>query len=113
MYSECDFFVLPSIAKSEAFGIVQIEAMAFGKPVINTNLPSGVPYVSLDGITGLTVPPGDIGALATAMQKLIDNNDGIREKYGRAAYNLVRSKYSADNMLSSILGEYRNLLNMG
>jgi rhamnosyl/mannosyltransferase len=105
-FADCDVFVLPSVAKSEAFGIVQIEAMAYGKPVINTRLPGGVPYVSLDGITGLTVPPGDVEALTAAMQKLADD-PALRLRLGQAAYRRVREEFCMDRMMERVYEGYR------
>lgn len=89
----CDFLVLPSVSKAEAFGLVQVEAMAFGKPVINTALPSGVPSVSLDGITGKTVKPGSIMQLARAMDELAQNEE-LRSQYGKNAWKRVNQEYT-------------------
>ncbi len=74
IYRKCDAFVLPSVYKSEAFGLVQLEAMASGKPVISTNVKgSGVPFVNKNNVTGIVVKPRDEISLANAMMLLMDN----------------------------------------
>ncbi len=108
-YKNCDVFVLPSQQRSEAFGLVQIEAMAFGKPVINTNLPSGVPYVSQNGVTGLTVEPSDPEELAQALKKLTID-DECRTRMGQAARQRVESEYTMENMLEKTYVLYENLM---
>lgn len=106
-YADCDIFVLPSVVKSEAFGIVQLEAMVYGKPVINTSLPSGVPYVSLHGETGLTVPPSDEEALARAINTLAADKT-LRESYGKNAAERVKKCFSEKKIIHQICEKYRN-----
>jgi rhamnosyl/mannosyltransferase len=88
-YSIADVFVLPSVSSSEAFGIVQVEAMMYGVPVVNTSLDTGVSSVSRHGETGLTVPPGDDEALADALQTLV-TDDARRAEYSHAAAERAR-----------------------
>jgi glycosyltransferase involved in cell wall biosynthesis len=108
-YQAADVFVLPSIARSEAFGLVQLEAMACGTPVVNTRLDSGVPYVSIDGETGRTVPPANARALATAIAGLLD--DPIeRARLGAAARRRVQRHFTVDLMAAGTLAIYRAVL---
>ena len=108
-YHAADVFVLPSVARSEAFGIVQLEAMACGKPVVNTALATGVPYVSLDGVTGITVPPADEAALAAAVSRLLDD-PYLRAKFGAAAARRVREEFSVELMGRRTIEVYREVL---
>jgi len=104
-------FVLPSITRSEAFGIVQIEAMACGRPVINTSLDSAVPFVSIGGETGLTVAPQNVEQLAWAMNLLLDDAD-LRTQFGRAARRRVETEFAADVMTERTLEVYEEVLGL-
>jgi hypothetical protein len=86
--------------------------MAYGKPVINTSLNSGVPYVSLDGVTGFTVAPRDSEALAAKIQRLLDN-PLLRARFGEAGRRRVEEEFSADRMAQRTLDLYREILQNG
>ena len=100
-FADCDIFVLPSVKKSEAFGIVQLEAMVYGKPVVNTSLPSGVPYVSIHGETGLTVPPADSDALAQALN-LLASDGMLREKLGKNASERIKKYFNEKDVIKKL-----------
>lgn len=94
-YQACDIFVLSSI--KESFGIVQLEAMKYGKPIINTNLGTGVNYVSIHEETGLTVEPKSVEQLTNAINELL-NNDELRLQYGRNARKKVEELFEIEKV---------------
>ena len=104
-YRTADVFVLPSVARTEAFGVVQVEAMAAGLPVVSTNLPTGVPWVNQDGVSGLVVPPSDPRALGDAIASLL-NDEGLRRRLGQNAAARAEAKFSRDRMVAS----FRNVV---
>jgi glycosyltransferase involved in cell wall biosynthesis len=108
-YHAAALFALASVARSEAFGIVQIEAMAAGIPVVNTKLDSGVPFVSLHEKTGLTVAPNDSDALAAACNGLLDD-PGWRQSLGNAGRIRARQEFSLDRMTGRTLSLYDALI---
>lgn len=100
-YADCDIFVLPSVERSEAFGIVQLEAMVYGKPVINTSLPSGVPYVSIHGKTGFTVQPKNSIQLAKAID-ILAKNKSLRESLGENARQRILECFNEKNIIQDL-----------
>ncbi|MEN6421858.1 MAG: glycosyltransferase, partial [Smithella sp.] len=109
-FHACDFLVLPSVASSEAFGIVQLEAFACGKPVISTSLPTGVPYVNRHGVTGLVAPPGDVKALSAAIKHLLNNGEE-RERMGKAARERFDREFTSRVMGERVLNIYKDVVN--
>lgn len=106
-YYAAKVFCLPSFLRSEAFAVVQIEAAACGLPVVNTRIDSGVPYVSPDGVSGLTVEPQNPQQLATAINRLLQDEE-LRQRLGRQARERALSEFSLDLMGQRILNLYRD-----
>jgi rhamnosyl/mannosyltransferase len=108
-YHACDVFCLPSVTIAEAFGMVLLEAMACGKPLVTTRLPTGVSAVNRDGVTGLAVPPGDEGALREALAALI-GDEARRRAMGDAARIVQTKEYSAALMGERYLRLYQDAM---
>lgn len=94
----CDVFALPSITAAEAFGIVQVEAMACGKPVVSCALPSGVKFVNQHGVTGLLVTPADSAVLAAGIRSLLEDAN-LRQRLGVAARTRAEREFAEDVMV--------------
>ena len=106
LYRACDLFVLPSVTRQEAFGVVQVEAMACGKPVISTDLGTGSGWVNQHGETGFVVPPRDAVALRDALGRLLADVN-LQTTMGAAARQRARTMFGADRMIASVLALYR------
>jgi rhamnosyl/mannosyltransferase len=109
-YQAADLFALSSVMRSEAFGIVQLEAMACGKPIINTQLDSGVTFVSPHGVSGLTVPPADAIALGEGINELLAQPDR-RAELGAGARKRVAQSFTVEKMVQSTFQLYQDVMN--
>jgi rhamnosyl/mannosyltransferase len=107
-YQCCDLFCLPSVTRAEAFGIVQVEAMAAGKPIVNTMLDNGVNFVAPQNVAALTVPPGDPAALARAILCLLQDV-ALRRKLGENARQRAAREFSLEAMRERTLALYRRV----
>ena len=105
LYRDCDVFVAPSLY--ESLGIVFLEAMRHGKPVIGTNV-GGVPEVVQEGITGLLVAAGNSDELASAIIRLL-TDENLRRRLGHAGYDRVREHFDEEQMCAETLRFYRSL----
>jgi rhamnosyl/mannosyltransferase len=109
LYQACDLFILPSSQRSEAYGLVQLEAMASGRPVISTDLATGTSFVNRHEETGLVVAPRNPGALREAISGLIED-DALRIRLGHQARKRASEEFTVEKMVSRIDEIYRELL---
>ena len=111
-YAACDMLILPSIRwqtnySTESFGLVLLEAMATGKPVIASKIP-GVNSVFLDGEHGLYIKQGSVKQLSEAILNLIEN-EKLRESLGKQARRYVEENYSWSKVCSKIMDIYKEV----
>jgi glycosyltransferase involved in cell wall biosynthesis len=111
LYRACHVFVLPSVTRQEAFGVVQLEAMAAGKPVVSTDVGTGVGWVNRHGETGYVVPPRDPVALREALRRLLTDG-GLQTLMGDAAMRRARSAFTVERMIDDTLALYRDVMAM-
>ncbi len=109
-YASADVFCLPSIERSEAFGLVLLEAMRAGLSVVASAIPgSGVGHVVRNGETGLLVTAGDANVLADALSRLQDDRD-FRNRLGHAGRQRWGEEFSMQAVATQIQKLYRALL---
>jgi rhamnosyl/mannosyltransferase len=108
-FAACDVFCLPSVTRAEMFGIVQLEAMAWGKPVVSTAIAgSGVAAVNRQGETGLVVAPGDAPALGAALAKLLADA-ALAARLGQGGREAVAARYSPTAVAQALGAAYARL----
>ena len=109
-YGACDLYCLSSIYKTEAFAIVQIEAMSCGKPIIATKIPhSGVSWVNADGISGFNVEPCNSKQLSDAIKKVMSNKE-LYDQLSKGAKIRYYDLFTKEKMLNKCLEIYHNVL---
>lgn len=106
LYEEAAFLVLPS--RYEGFGMALVEAMAFGCPVVAFDCPCGPAEIVRDGIDGLLVPNGEVGALAAAMERMM-GDEALRDRLGRAGPE-VRERFGIDKVAAMWEGLFGEVL---
>ncbi len=108
-YKLCNIFVLPSISRNEAFGLVQCEAMYFGKPVISTNIKgSGVSFVNKNNETGLIIPIKNSKAIADACMKILEDSE-LYNRFSKNAYYRFQKKFHIQPITDKIIEIYERL----
>lgn len=109
LYRNADVYCLPSTERSEAFGVVMLEAMAYGLPIVATNIQgSGVPWVNAHQVSGVNVMPGDAQGLATACSEIL-NNPTLKLQLARGARERFDNNFTAAKFCKNTLAVYADI----
>jgi rhamnosyl/mannosyltransferase len=108
-YQAASAFCLPSLLRSEAFGVVLVEAMSHALPIVATEIPgSGVPWVNQHGVTGFNAQPGDPVSLAAALCRLLDDPAGAA-RMGRNGRRRFEEHFTIDRMIDAVETVYTRI----
>jgi glycosyltransferase involved in cell wall biosynthesis len=109
LFSLASVYCLPSLHRAEAFGVVLLEAMSYGLPIVATNIPgSGVPWVNQHGVTGLNVPVGNPKALAQACNRIL-NSDQEHARLSEGAHRRFAAEFTEEKSIEKTLTTYHCL----
>ena len=110
LLASCDTLCLPSLERTEAFGLVLLEAMRFGKPIVVGDIPgSGAGWVSRQAGHGLLAPPGDPVKLAAALREL-QHDSALRQSLGQAGAKALRERFGIEPVAAAVAELYRRVL---
>lgn len=110
LFKRATLYCLPSTYRAEAFGVVLLEAMAYGLPIVATDIPgSGVPWVNQHGSSGLNVPTGDPKALADACNQILCS-EALRKKLACGARQRFLSEFTEDVSVRRMMAVYDRLV---
>ena len=104
----CNALVLPSINRSEAFGIALVEGAMFGKALISTELSTGTSFVNQHNFNGFVVKPEDLSELRNAIKKIIDQPE-LRRKFEKNSRRLYLKHFNAEKMCDEYCQIYNRL----
>jgi rhamnosyl/mannosyltransferase len=108
-FGACDLFCMSSVYATEAFGIVQIEAMSAGKPVVATKIPgSGVSWVNAHKESGINVDPKDSEALAKAFRRILESEETYNT-YSEHAQQRYWDMFTKSRMIDNCMEIYKNI----
>lgn len=110
LLASCDCVCLPSIERTEAFGLVLLEAMHHGKPVISSDVPgSGMGWVVADRTTGLLVTPGDVAAWGAALREMAANSE-LRQRLGAEGKKRLEEQFTIVPIATQVATLYQEIL---
>lgn len=110
LFRRACLFCLPSVTRAEAFGVVLLEAMSYGLPIVATDIVgSGVSWVNQHGITGLNVPVNDPDALAEACNQIL-NSEELQASLSKAAHDRFLSEFTEEIFVDRMMKVYDRLL---
>ncbi len=110
LFKRAALFCLPSTYRAEAFGVVLLEAMSYGLPIVASDIPgSAVPWVNQHGFSGLNVPLGDSKAYAEACNQILGSED-LRRRLSRGARQRFLAQFTEDVSVKRMMSTYDKLL---
>lgn len=108
-YRRADVFCLPSVQRSEAFGIVLVEAMSAGCPLVTTKIGSGTSWINQEGVTGFAVSPRNPKKLAEAIENIAGNEE-LTTAFSKNAIQRYNTEFRLPFMIDRTVDLYKKLL---